>query len=513
MASLPALVIAVALYSAEPADAESVAIPPWFAAAGECAQRVDEELGRHWQLQAMTPASAADDGAWGRRVWLDLAGRVPAAAELDRFVNDPRPDRRMRLALELLEGAEFSLHFGRVVQGWLDQRGTTDDPFLAWLRASLDDRRAWSDIFRAVLTGPWHDESQKPAARFLSKRIKNLDNLTSDTARAFFGVDITCARCHDHPLVDDWKQDHYYGLAAFFNRATEQGKNGGTIVDKPEGEVTFARRNGQQQTAAMMFLSGRTFATAPQQNRREQLVAAALEDGVFLSRAAVNRMWAWFLGRGLVHPVDQLHSGNPAAIPALLDLLADDFMESNYDLRRLAAAIVLSRAYQSSSRVERAAPPVEAFAAFPLKPLTPWQLADSWLFVTGEPSEAGLNRAARRDAFLLLEKQAAELTALLDPAGDEYQASAGEALFVAHHANLQKLLEPHGNNLAARLAAVKNGDQRIEQAWRAILGRTPSDGERIIARDWRHEQGDDDRAAVASLIWALIASAEFRFNH
>ncbi len=135
-----------------------------------------------------------------------------------------------------------------------------NDQFVDYLRRGLRERKSWDTVFRELMLGPWDSEAMKPANRFLDKRAKNLDALTADAARAFFGVDVSCAKCHDHPLVADWTQDHFYGMASFFNRTTG-GK--GKVGEKNEGEVTFLAADGQAKTAKMMFLSGRVVDELP----------------------------------------------------------------------------------------------------------------------------------------------------------------------------------------------------------------------------------------------------------
>src|SRR5207237_9122757 len=118
-----------------------------------------------------------------------------------------------------------------------------DPEFLDYLRAAVAEHKPWDRVFREVMLGPWDTAQHKRAGRFLSKRVASLDDLTNDTARVFFGVNVSCAKCHDHPLVPDWTQDHYYGMASFFNRTQEAGKgktkNAAEVMEMPAVEVMF----------------------------------------------------------------------------------------------------------------------------------------------------------------------------------------------------------------------------------------------------------------------------------
>ncbi len=507
------LAIGLALLGGQMAAAQS---PPWLATAQETVTRVDQLLEKEWAARGIIPAKPVDDRGLLRRAWLDLVGRIPTLVELKARSSTPLVDTRRQRLVELIESPEFALHFGRVLDVWIQSSRSGDDAFLGWLRQEVEARAAWDTIFCKLIV-PSSDTDGKLAARFITKRVKNIDQLTSDTARVFFGVDITCARCHDHPLVDEWKQDHYYGLSAFLHRASEQGKNSGVVIDKPDGEVTFARRTGQQQTAALMFLSGQKLEPAAKQNRRELLVSAAIAEQQFFSRAAVNRVWAWFFGRGLIHPVDQMHAGNPAAMPAVLDTLAADFVASGYDLRQLVGAIVMCKAYEMSSQTETASPP-EAFAAYRLKPLTPWQWSLSFVTATSNvPDLSNCSRDDRRQWYLEQEKTAVKFASQIDPAGEHfqsagYQATTAEALYLAHHAGIQQQIAPAEHNLAARLMALPSAESRVTLSWQTILGRDPTSEERNIITATTHDLGNDAQQ-VAALVWTVVTSPEFRFNH
>jgi hypothetical protein len=266
----------------------------------------------------------------------------------------------------------------------------------------------------------------------------------------------------------------------------------------------------------MMFLSGLTLKSAPKENRREQLVRTALDERTMFSRAAVNRLWAWFFGRGLVHPVDQMHMANPSSVPGLLELLADEFVEQDYDLRFLAAAIVESRAYQLSSRFDgppTAVPPEDLFAAARLRPLTREQYALSVELTLGDGGFVSADTdSARREVYLAAEKRAAAWRAQLDPAGVPHQASAAEALFLNNHPTLLTLTTPTGENLAARLTQSQADAGRVEEAYRTLLGRSPQKTERATMIGWLNESKDRS-AGVSAMLWAIVTSAEFRFNH
>lgn len=496
------------------------------------AAKIDALLEQHWQASGIQPAEPADNATFLRRATLDLAGRIPTPKELDQYLADKAADKQRRLVQRLVDGPEFPLHFGTVLDHMIQGEQAGNEAFVDYLRRSLRDGKTWDGLFRELMLGPWESEEAKPANRFLDKRTKALETLTADATRVFFGVDISCAKCHDHPLVTQWSQEHFYGMASFFNRTTG-GK--GTIGEKNEGEVKFVRTDGQEKTARMMFLSG-DIIPEPEQvesqknafSRREQLVRVALEEKQFFSRSAVNRTWEFFFGRGLVHPVDQMHSENRPSVPDLLEWLADDFASSGYDLKRLVTAITSTRAYALSSRWQQGTlvPDAALFAVARLRPLTPQQFAVSMLVALGDGSldnssplaarvqrYVGVDGLARIEARLELEDLAKTITPALDLPAADFQPSARESLFLSNNEALHELLRFKGESLVKRLASTRESREIVATAVQGLLTRAPQDDESSRLAAWLDRQGEDRRAACEQLLWALVTSAEFRFNH
>jgi hypothetical protein len=473
-------------------------------AAEPSASSIDRLLAEHWQNHGTKPATVADDATLFRRLTLDLIGRVPTPTEFDAF-DRAKGDRYESTIQMLIASPEFNWYFANVLDEIIQERYAGGKTFVGYLRGALHDGKSWETIFREVMTGPWDSETRKPAAEFLELRVKNLDNLTVDTARAFFGVDISCARCHDHPLVKDWKRDHYYGLAAFFVRSTT-GK--GVIVDKSDGEAKFAGKDGKEKVAPMMFLTGKTAepeaSARAKQSRRDMLVKTALDEKKFFSRAFVNRMWNYFFGRGLVDPVDQMHSANPASAPELLDRLAEDFASSDYDIRKLVTAIVLSKSYRLDSRYP-GDKSLDAgdFVVARLRPLSSRQLARSLVVALGNGATDPTT----------IDKQAADLIPMLDPRTADFQSSAREALFVSNADAMRKLLTAGKKSLVARLAAIEDDGEVVKTAFRTLYNRQATAAEISDLESWLGRRAGKRREACEDLIWSLAASAEFRFNH
>src|SRR5205085_5724802 len=123
-----------------------------------------------------------------------------------------------------------------------------------YLLKALQDNRPWDRIYREVLLPDEKDPRQKGAGEFLRRRVRDLDKLTAEVSIVFFGINVSCAQCHDHPLVPDWKQDHFFGMKSFFNRTFEAG---GAVAERDGGVVKFKTKGGQERVAKMMFLTGK----------------------------------------------------------------------------------------------------------------------------------------------------------------------------------------------------------------------------------------------------------------
>lgn len=493
--------------------------------ASEVAVNIDRFMARQWQADGVTPTELSDDATFLRRVTLDLVGRIPTYNEAVRFAAQYSPDKRIRAIAGLMQSPEHALHWGNVLDELIQEKYAGDDAFIAYLRRSVAAGKPWDQIFRELMLGPWDGKELEPASRFLAKRINSLDDLTNDTTRIFFGVEIGCAKCHDHPLVDDWKQDHFYGMESFFNRSYLDRKKK-AIGEKDKGEVSFVDTAGQHHQAKLMFLSGKVIDVPDGAGRREQLVDVGLQDNHFFRRAIVNRIWAHLMGRGLVHPVDQMHSENPPSIDGLLEWLADDFAAHDYDLERLIGGIVSSRTYQLASvwRSTEDPPNEKYFAVSQLRPLSPQQFAISLLLATGEDAAAGdavqpeqryrkIEQRYRqlKQRYRQLDQKARSLTKWLDRPRDDYQASTTEALYLSNNPEVQQIVT--GSALTARLAAISDTSEAVDTAFWTILSRPPDDEERSFLAGQLQTNKKDRAEAVANVIWALLTSAEFRFNH
>jgi hypothetical protein len=503
--------------------------------------KIDAAILEPLSREKIRPASRADHPRLVRRIYLDVLGRIPTADEARAYLDDSRPDKHHRLIDRLVTHPEFSVAWRKFIDSWLNgpydrqTRGVGHEEFLGWLQRSIESKKPWDRLARELILPNDGDAQQKGATYFLASRIRSdretqIDNLATGFASGLFGVQLQCAKCHDHPFVDAWKQDHYYGLATFFGRIDP--KNVGS--DKDVGEVKFATRKKGEKTASAMFLDSVILDTpaAPAKktagkavDRRKLLIEHALKpESPYFKRSFVNRMWKQLMGRGLVEPVDQIHDANPASHPELLEWLADDFAAHGFAIERTMLGILHSDAYLRDSRIDASPRPAdEKYAAAVLKPLSGEQIAWSMVVATSyvdvlakkhrdvEPSKVGGVAPSLRVKW----EKDVEFDAVIGrfrSGSEAFQANVSQALFATFNPFAKKLTEPKANPFIQRLAAEKDDRALVKVAYLAVLSRLPTDAETDDVAGYLNAAADRP-AAVGDLFWSLMTTAEFRFNH
>ena len=509
---------------------------------------IDHYVHLKLKQQNVRSASLAEDFNFVRRVTLDLAGRIPTTAEAREYVESTAADKKLKLIDRLLASPDFAYHQRNELDSLLMEGQRSSDEWRQYLLAAVRENRSWDQLFREMMIGRDDDPAQKTALTFLKQRAKSVDDMTDDTSRIFFGVSINCAKCHDHPLVPDWEQDHYFGFSSFFNRTYLTKKN--TLAEKYSGGVKFKTTDGKEKQAKFMFLTGQVVdepqvektaeqrkqeaaevkrqmkdakappPTPPEFSPRAQLVTLALSESEtpFFARSIVNRTWARFLGRGLYHPLDQMHSGNEASHPQLTGWLTRDLIAHFYDLKRLMRGIVLSDTYARSSRWDGAGDPpaAELFAVAQFRPLTPQQYALSLHVATANPDSFPIDVkpeewAKRRES---LEKAANGFAAKIERPGEHFLVSVDEALLFSNSDRIDRdFLRNSGDKLIGRLNAIGDRRQMIETAFWAICSRPPDAEETKTIEDYLSARKDRPEAAIQQTVWALITSPELRFNY
>ncbi len=501
-----------------------------------------------------TVAPVADDAEVLRRVFLDLAGRIPSSEEARAFLNDSAADKRAVLIDRLLASPEYSRRMRDAWNVQFMERAGEHEEWLRFLEESFAANKPWDKLVREILNPNPDDESSRGAAFFLTKRLENygqqpvdLPGLTRDVGRLFLGVDLQCAQCHDHLTVDDYKQIDFQGLHTFLSHATIRTDLkfpavGEKVVDKKtefmsvfvkQPHTTGPRLPFGTEVEVPTFAKGEEFAVAPDRKVNfpgkpkfsplailsEQLPTST--NSLFV-RNAVNRLWCQLMGRGLVHPLDLHHSANPATHPAVLDLLATEFTQHQFDIKWLLRELALTRTYQRSSRLPTGSdrePPIDKYMVAIEKPLSTEQMLMSLLQATGEASRLTATiqvdgKAKPNPAYEDLRKRF--VAAFANPPRDpevEFAPSVKAALFLSNDAKVLELLKPREGNLAEQLSKETDARKLAESLFLAVLTRSPTADEAEAVTQFVAARKQQPGQGIELAIWALLSSTEFCMNH
>jgi hypothetical protein len=530
------------------------------------------------------PAALSTDGEFLRRVWLDLAGTIPPVDDARAFLDDPSPYKRAKLVDFLLASPLYARRMQEVLDTlWMERRPDLHvpaDEWKAFLNQALRDNQPYDKLVRAVLGADGTDPRTRAAAKFILDREADPHTVVRDVGRIFLGVDLTCCQCHDHPLVDGYKQSHYYGLFAFLNRTVlvTDPAVGAVLGEKAEGDVQFTsvfKKKVTRKTGPRVLdgptipepstAAGQEYLIPPDKDgkvrpvpvvsrRRRMAGSIAADDVPAFAENIVNRIWALLLGRGIVHPADLRHPDNPPSHPELLKLLSREFVAMRYDLKAFVRELTLTRVYQRSSEPPPGASsgvddPAQFAVAF-LRPLSPEQIAWSTMQGLGivDATRASviheledhdprireiLSRDAKRRALraeLVEDSVYRRLQPSVGPfvrqfggvAGQSQSAFEGsstvdQALFMTNGEPIKSWLNPASGFLVLRCLALGDSAEVSELLYLSLLSRRPTSEERAEAAQVLNrgkEQKPEERlSALRGLVWSLIASTEFRFNH
>ncbi|MGD9722882.1 MAG: DUF1549 and DUF1553 domain-containing protein [Pirellulales bacterium] len=476
--------------------------------------RIDELLSARWAQAGITPAAQSDDAELLRRLYLDLTGTIPPVADVQAFLDDAAPDKRRRLVDDLLASASHVTHLADVWRDLMLPRKF--DPQQAagviglqnWLRRQFADNRRYDRIVADLLVATGGDESG-PALFYTAVGLKP-EELGTSTARIFLGIRLDCAQCHNHPF-DRWTQEDFWGYAAFFAQLQQRSGNASDmrLVDVDGGEVKLPE---SETIVPTRYPGGVVVPPRERGTRRQQLaIWMVSRDNPYLAPAAVNLVWAELFGRGLVEPLDDFGPHNPPSHPQLMDALAEWFVSTGYDLRRLYRVLANSEAYQLSSRIAGGVDPApELFARMAVKTMSAEQVYDSLSQVGLRQAAEGQDRLAdpRRQAFLV--KMLTQTRTATD-----FEWGVPQALTLMNGAEMVALTtSAEGGLLAALEAPFLDNTQRVEMAFLGSLARRPTDAERSQFVEYLQTGPAAERQrALGDIVWALVNSAEFMLNH
>jgi hypothetical protein len=492
---------------------------------GPRAGEVDAVFQRQWQEKGLAPAPAAPELAVMRRLSLALTGSIPSLEEIRYFEAHPAEGRIESWLEDLLRDRRtadyLAERFARALVG------TEDGPFIqfrrrrftTWLSDAILANRPYDAIVRDLVAdqGLWTDH---PATNFVSVTFSeeaqkpDPERLAARVSRAFLGIRLDCAQCHDHPF-QPWKQADFRGLAAFFGGAYSSLRG---IRDRDNRYQPLDRKT-KEAVSVEPRVPFQPELPPSEGNPRQQLAGWIVSPAnTHFSRATVNRVWALLFGRPLVEPVDDLPASGE--VPPPLDLLASDFAAHGYDLHRLIRIIVATRTFRMDSTEtggsESSGARDESWAAFPLIRLRPEQVAGA-LFQSASLGTLGsqspwivrLATYTGRNDFVRRYGDTGE---------DEFATTGGtipQRLLLMNGELMKEKTRDGLFNASRRIAELAPDDEKaVEVAYLTVLTRRPTPEELHHFQDrLAGTKGQERKDRLTDLFWTLLNSTEFSWNH
>ncbi len=478
------------------------------------------------------PSEPCSDAEFLRRASLDALGILPSAEEARDFLANPDPEKR-RLAVDrLLQHPAYADHWAAKWADLLrpnpDRVGVKGVYILdQWIRDSFRRNQPYDQFVREIVLQQGNTHQDGPAVIYRDRREPA--ELTTMFSQLFLGLRLDCAKCHHHPN-EKWSQEDFYRMAAFF--APLKQKGGGISAPISGGNETFyvAAGGSLKHPVSGEVLSpqppdGPPWAVPGPTDPRVALADWMLEpSNPFFARAIANRVWGAFFGKGIVEPVDDFRLSNPASNPALLDALAAELRRGAYDLKALMRVIMNSHLYQLSSQPnETNAGDTRNFSRFYRRRLGAEMMADAVADITGVPSAyAGLPVGSRAVQAWTYKIDSRTMDAFGRPNSSSdcpcernLKPSIGQALHLMNSEVLQGKLA--STAAGARLQRLAEGAvsprEAVGELYLACYGRPPSEEELGIAAAALPEDAAARRRALEDLLWVLLNSAEFVFNH
>jgi hypothetical protein len=495
--------------------------PGTRASAKALAERVDKIINQRLAQEKMKPGPRASLGQLGRRLYIDLSGRIPNLLEVRDFL-DPTNDSPTKwedLVDTLLSEDTYPYNFAHywrsvmLTGGNNQNRVNLNFQFDSWLRSRLANNTGYDKIAQEIFTSAAAQQGLSPAA-FYTVNENKAENLAGATARVFLGIKIECAQCHKHPFAK-WTRQQFWEYAAFFSRTAGPKKGKAQPNETKEKEIRIPETD---------IIVKAKFITGEEPQWKDGVpVRTTLADWTtspknpYFARAAVDNVWQYFFGVSLMEPIFEPTDDSPPAHPELLDELAKGFIDSGFDLKFVIRAIVFTEAYARASvgMSEENKLDIQMFAKMPVRGMMPEQLFDCLCQATDfrdntssnspyapqQPPQANTQRAQFLAKFTSQDKRI------------ETQTSILQALYLMNNKfiNDRCRLESNVSLKTIATANVTTG-RRVETLYLIVLSRPPRPEESAKLVHYIENSGDPQQA-VADVYWALLNSSEFMLNH
>ncbi|MCP4811662.1 MAG: DUF1553 domain-containing protein [Planctomycetaceae bacterium] len=504
---------------------------------------IDELVLKQLQRLRLRPSTLASDQEFLRRVFIDTIGTLPTVAETTGFLADEDPNKRDKLIDSLLERPEFVDYW---TYKWSDVllingqklRPPAVKAYYTWLREKVKGGTPWDQLVRDVVTssGSSHENG---ATNFFALH-QDPEGMSENVAQAFLGLSIGCAKCHNHPL-EKWTNNQYYAMANMFSRVRAKGwggdgRNGNglrTLFVVPTGELVQPLTGKPQPPTP---LDGQPLAFDDATDRRIALAAwLTAPDNPYFARSITNRVWANFMGVGLVETVDDMRVSNPATNEQLLAASARYLVEHQFDLKSLMRVIMQSATYQRSSMpLEQNQAEKRFYARYYPRRMMAEVLLDAISQVIDVPStfnEIAFNGADKqktdfypRGTRAIQLYDSAVASNFLKTFGRNDRAitcecersdepSMIQVLHISNGSTINNKMKSKDSHVTKLAVSEKPFSEIIDDAYLRCLSRHPTDQEAKALLAMMQESKDDRRIAVEDLYWAVLSSREFLFNH
>ena len=487
------------------------------------ANYIDDLVREKLQALRLEPSRPCSDSVFIRRIYLDTLGILPEPGELERFLVDPSPDKRDALIEVILDRPEFVDY---LTYRWSDLLLVSSEKlnqaavraYYSWIRESVRENQPWNRLVYELLTARGNTLVNGAANYWVIHQ--NPIDISENLSLTFLGISMTCARCHNHPL-EKWTQDQYYGFANLVSRVSlKDGTAPGEIdvISAHMGNLSHPRLG---RPLPPQPLDATALDPSSTIDRREHLAQWLVsEDNPYFARTVVNRIWAAFMGRGLVEPVDDLRATNPSTNEELFTALTRDFVNHGFDVKHLIRRILRSASYQLSSETTSSNQSDQKYYSHRLIRRLPAEvILDIISQVTGVPeSFTGFPEGTR--ALQLPDSKTRSY--FLDSFGrpprntpnSSERTTASTVAQVLHLINgetLNRKLNTEGKLIDQLLTESENTSELIRHLYRIALTRDPSGPE--VRRLVEFLGPDPDRERVNDFAWAVLTSKEFLFTH
>lgn len=500
---------------------------------------IDDHIFAKLRKLQIIPSELSDDTEFLRRVCLDLTGTLPPPERVRQFLASTDPRKREMVIDALIASPEFTdywtFRFADLFRVSIFANGLSpkwSQQYWEWIRGNIESNRPYDEIARERISA----QGYSPATRhFLPyNQIGPPADVMAEEVRVFFGRRLDCAQCHNHPN-ENWSQDQFWGMAAFFSRLFKMGP---VVFDHPVNMDLSSKDVGGKvqllhpRTKAPVvpaLLDHSPLEVAPDGNPRREL-ARWMTSHPYFAEAAVNRIWSHFFARGIVDPVDDFRSTNLPTHPELLAELAENFAKNGYDLRRLMKTIAMSHTYQLSHRpnATNREDRVNYSRSLP-RGLDAEVLLDAVVAVTGVPETfatavtegSSVGQAPAGTRAINLRDPDTFYSRFLELYGRanrgaiperNVKPNLGQALHMLAGAGYVQRLSAPESRLDRLLRSGATDARIFEEFYLAALSRFPEKEELDELQRLLDARGDRE-AGLREFVWAIISSREFAENH